>query len=430
MNVWSALGMNTMSMQSNNSPRIAVVGAGAAGLMAAGRAKHLGAEVFLFDLPIYMGKKLLITGKGRCNLTNNCTVSEFLENVPRNPRFLYTALSHFSPQDTMELFEDLGVPLKTERGRRVFPQSDRAADVLSALKRYIRGVTVIPHRVKKILVENEAVIGVLADREYAFDAVILATGGCSYPRTGSDGSGYELASSIGHTVVPCAPSLVPLECQGSLHGDLQGLSLRNIGFRIVNRENGSTVYSDFGELLFTHFGISGPVVLSASSHLHGLSFNQLCAIIDMKPALDEKTLDARLIADFEKYKNRDFIHALDDLLPQKMIPVVVRLSAISPHKKVNSITRAERISLLKVLKNFELPLKSFRPIAEAIVTSGGIQVKDISPKTMMSRLVKNLYFAGEIIDVDAYTGGYNLQIAFSTGALAAVSAINSGKDKS
>ncbi len=425
----NTLGMNTMFMQSNKPVCVAVIGAGAAGLMAAGCARKMGAEVLLFDLPTYVGKKLLITGKGRCNLTNNCTVEEFLENVPKNPRFLYTALNHLSPQDTMELFESLGVPLKTERGRRVFPESDRSSDILAALKRHIDGVTLVPHRVTRILTENNAVSGVTADRDYPCDAVVLATGGCSYPRTGSDGSGYRLAKELGHTLIPCKPSLVPLECEGSLCLDLQGLSLRNIGFHIEKRESGDMLYSDFGELLFTHFGISGPVVLSASAHLRNVDLSSLQAVIDLKPALDEKTLNARLLSDFEKYKNRDFLHALDDLLPQKMIPVIVELSGIDPRKKVHSVTREERSLLLKLLKNFTLPLRAFRPIAEAIVTSGGIDVREIVAKTMMSRLVKNLYFAGEIIDVDAYTGGYNLQIAFSTGALAATSAAISGKDQ-
>lgn len=406
-------------MQNSNQKRVAVIGAGAAGLIAAGTALKNGADVTLFDHNKKFGKKLLITGKGRCNVTNNCDTEEFLSNVPKNPRFLYTALNAFSPSDTMSLFEELGVPLKTERGKRVFPVSDKAADIVSALEKYVINAAFVSEKVTALIVKDKHVIGLHTDKDLFFDSVILATGGKSYPLTGSDGSGYRLAEAIGHTVTPLAPSLVPLESRTTVCKDLQGLSLRNIGFKIAERKSEKPLYTDFGEMMFTHFGITGPVVISGSAHLVGKDISELDAIIDLKPALDEKALDKRLISDFTKYKNRDFLNALSDLLPQKMIEPMVRLSKIDPRKKVNTITREERMSLLKNLKEFRIPLTKTRPISEAIITSGGISVKEIDPKTMMSRLYENLYFAGEIIDVDAYTGGFNLQIAFSTAYLAA-----------
>lgn len=410
-------------MQSNN-PRVAVIGAGAAGLVAAGTALSLGACVTMFDGNQKVGRKLMITGKGRCNVTNDATVPAFLENVPTNPRFLYKALATFSPQDTMALMERLGVPLKVERGRRVFPVSDKAVDIVDALKKYTAEADFISEKVTDILVSDGFAVGVVTDaREYAFDAVIMATGGLSYPLTGSDGSGFSIVKKLGHTVTPLLPSLVPLECSGSIHRDLQGLSLRNIGFTVRHRESGKTVYKDFGEMMFTHFGITGPLVLSASSHLPKTALADYDAVIDLKPALDEKTLDARLLSDFAKYKNKDYLNALSDLLPQKLILPIVTLSGIDPRKKVNAVTKEERHRLLFLLKGFSLPLLRPRPIAEAIVTSGGVSVKEIDPSTMMSKKVPHLFFAGEMIDVDAYTGGYNLQIAFSTGYLAAESAV-------
>lgn len=411
-------------MQNSNQRRIAVIGAGAAGLVAAGTALRNGASVTLFDHNKKYGKKLLITGKGRCNVTNNCDIQEFLSNVPKNPRFLYAALNAFSPDDTMSLFEELGVTLKTERGKRVFPVSDKASDIVSALEKYVKNAAFVSEKVTKLIVNDGSVIGLYTDKDYFFDAVILATGGKSYPLTGSDGSGYRLAEAVGHTVTSLAPSLVPLESASAVCKDLQGLSLRNIGFRIVERNSGKPLYTDFGEMMFTHFGITGPVVISGSAHLVGKDLSELDAVIDLKPALDEKALDKRLVSDFIKYKNRDFLNALSDLLPQKLIEPMVRISKIDPRKKVNMITREERMNLLKNLKEFRIPLTKTRPIAEAIITSGGISVKEIDPKTMMSRLFQNLYFAGEIIDVDAYTGGFNLQIAFSTAHLAAINAAN------
>ena len=417
-------------MQSNNDrPHIAVIGAGAAGLLAAGTALSFGAHVTLFDQNKTPGKKVLITGKGRCNVTNECDLQEFLSNVPKNSRFLYAALSAFSPEDTVTLFTSLGVPLKTERGKRVFPVSDKAADIVSALKKHAKDAEFISEKVTKILAEENKVIGLRTDKDYFFDAVVLATGGKSYPLTGSDGSGYALAASLGHTVTKLSPSLIPLEAAGMLCKELQGLSLRNIGFKICERTSEKTLYTDFGEMMFTHFGITGPVVISASAHLIDKDISSLDAVIDLKPALDEKTLDKRLISDFTKYKNRDFLNALSDLLPQKLIEPIVRISGIDPRKKVNAITREERTSLLKNLKALRIPLRGTRPISEAIVTSGGISVKEINPKTMMSKLCKDLYFAGEIIDVDAYTGGFNLQIAFSTGYLAAEHAAIRNEDE-
>ncbi len=410
-------------MQSSNARTIAVIGAGAAGCMAAGTAQSMGAIVTLYDTNRMIGKKLAITGKGRCNVTNNCDTEEFLANVRVNPRFLYTALSAFSTADTVRFFEGLGVPLKTERGNRVFPVSDKARDIVNALQDYINGVKFITNKVTKIKAEENGGFLVEANGESCrFDAVIMATGGRSYPLTGSDGSGHLLARRLSHTVTELFPSLVPLETNSHLPKALQGLSLRNIGFSIVSRETGKELYRDFGELMFTHFGITGPVVLSASAHLRKESVASLDALIDLKPALNAEVLDKRLLSDFQKYQNRDYANALSDLLPQKMISVVIALSGIPPHKKVNLITREERLRLLQALKEFRLPLLRTRPIEEAIVTAGGVDVREVSPKTMMSKKIKGLYFAGELLDLDAYTGGFNLQIAFSTGYLAGLSA--------
>lgn len=405
-------------MQSGNERHIAVIGGGAAGLMAAGTALRHGARVTVFERNKMLGKKLLITGKGRCNLTNNCPANELINNITKNPRFMYAAFSEFDSYSTMELFEELGVPLKTERGNRVFPVSDRSSDIVNALKRYAKDAEIINERVSSLIIENDRVVGVRTNKSYFFDAVILATGGASYPQTGSDGSGYRLAKEANHTVTEITPSLVPLEIKGNSCAKMQGLSLKNVAINIVNTENGKVVYTDFGEMLFTHFGVSGPMILSASAHIRGLDFNRLKLVIDMKPALDEKQLDARLLSDFEKYSNRDFVNSLCDLLPSKMIEVFAELSGIPFTKKVNSVTKAERQKILSLLKGLEFDIKGFRSINEAIITSGGIDVKEVSPKTMMSKKVNGLYFAGEILDVDAYTGGFNLQIAFSTAYLA------------
>ena len=417
--------MTFMTKKETDARRVAVIGAGAAGMMAAITAAEAGAAVTLFERNDRVGKKLRITGKGRCNVTNNCDNNEFLSNVPTNPRFLYASLSRFSTADTMAFFEDAGVPLKTERGKRVFPVSDRAADIVSAMERRCReaGVEIVHRRVRGLNIENGCIVGVrCGDSDEKFDAVIVCTGGRSYSMTGSDGDGYRFAAEAGHTVTPLHPSLVPIVAEGKLCASLQGLSLRNVSLTIKMTQSGKAVYEDFGEMLFTHYGITGPLVLSASAHLSDIAPGKYEAIIDLKPALDEKTLDARILSDFSKYQNRDLINALDDLLPQKMIAPYIKLCGIDPRKKVNSITREEREKMVRILKGIRVKLVGFRPIEEAIVTRGGVSVKEIDPKTMQSKLVEGLYFAGEVLDVDAYTGGFNLQIAFSTATVAGTSA--------
>lgn len=399
---------------------IAIIGGGAAGLMAAGTAIAHGASVTVFEHTGRLGKKLAITGKGRCNLTNNCDVNGFLESVRRNPRFLYAALNAFTPADTISFFENLGVNLKTERGKRVFPASDKAIDVVNALREYASSAKIIFAKVKAVLKDGDK-FSVRADKDYNFDKVIIATGGKSYPLTGSDGSGYKLAARLGHTVTALTPSLVPLESKSALCPALQGLSLKNVAINIID-DSGKSVYKDFGEMMFTHFGVTGPMILSASAHLRNLTISKLTLLIDLKPALDAKTLDARLLSEFSTAINKDFINVLGKLLPSKFIEPFAELVCIDPRKKINSLTKEERARIVSTLKCIEIPLSDFRPIEEAIITSGGIEVKEIAPKTMESRLVSGLYFAGEIIDVDAYTGGFNLQIAFSTAYLAGKSA--------
>ena len=417
--------MNMASNVFSGARRITVVGGGAAGMMAAIRAAELGADVTLVERNDRCGKKLRITGKGRCNVTNACDSREFLNHVPTNPRFLYSALSCFSTDDTQAFFEDAGVALKVERGRRVFPVSDKADDIVNALVKKVRslGIRIIHGRVSELCTENGKITGCkTSDGFIESDAVIIATGGRSYPGTGSDGDGYRLASALGHTVTPLIPSLVPLTSKSKICPSLQGLSLKNVSLSVTDKDTGKTVYEDFGEMMFTHFGMTGPMILSASAHLSDLSAGKYEAHINLKPALDEKTLDARVLSDFSKYANKDFANALDDLLPTKLIPVVIALSGIDSRKKVNSVTREERAALCAVIRDLRIKIDGFRPIAEAIVTKGGVDTKEINPKTMESKLCRGLYFAGEVIDVDAYTGGYNLQIAFSTGTLAGQSA--------
>lgn len=402
--------------------KILVIGGGAAGYMAARTASELGAQVILLERNERIGRKVMISGKGRCNLTNyRPDISEFIRHVPGNGRFLYSALSGFGPLDTMQHFESLGVPLKVERGNRVFPVSDKAVDIVDAMDRDLRrhGIRRIHDRVRHILVKDSAVYGVDCVRsgEFSGDAVILATGGKSYPRTGSTGDGYPMAEELGHTITTLSPSLVPMVSPDSCCKAMQGLSLRNVGVRFIQGESGKELYSDFGDLLFTHFGVSGPVVLSASSHIRTLD-KPVTMVIDLKPALDFPKLDRRIQRDFEESINREFQNSLGRLLPRKMIPVVVKRSGIPPEKKINQITREERAALIRCIKEFSLELTGFRPISEAIVTSGGVSTAEIDPHTMESRLIHGLFFAGEVIDVDAYTGGYNLQIAFSTGYLA------------
>ena len=407
-------------MQNNNmytQTSVCVIGGGAAGMMAAGTALQYGASVTIFESMPFLGKKLGITGKGRCNVTNDSDINEFLENVPKNPRFLYTALSSLSPADTMTFFESLGVELKIERGKRVFPKTDKAKTIVDALKNYCSGAEVMNEKVKKVLKNQDNFTVLTSNGSYEFDKVIIATGGKSYPLTGSDGSGYRLAMNLGHRVTELRPSLIPLVSSDKICSELQGLSLKNVEIKIFD-ENSKLLYTDFGEMMFTHFGVTGPMILSASAHLIDKDISSLTLYIDLKPALDDKTLDARLLSDFSKNTNKDFINSLSELLPSKLISPFVTLCKIDPHKKVNTITKEERKRILETLKHFKIKLSGVRPIEEAIITSGGIEVKEIAPKTMESKLVQGLYFAGEIIDVDAYTGGFNLQIAFSTGYLA------------
>ena len=399
---------------------IAVIGGGPAGMMGAIYASLNGAKVTLFEKNDRLGKKLAITGKGRCNVTNDCDNGEFLKNVISNPKFLYASISNFSTSDTKAFFENAGVPLKTERGRRVFPESDKAWDIVNALKRTLTdyGVTVKNEKVLEILVENNEANGVKTSRgEYSFDAVICATGGASYTGTGSDGDGFRFAKSLGHEITPLVPSLVPLETIENVK-EIMGVSLKNVVLKIRNNETGKIVFEELGEMLFTHFGISGPLTLSASCHMQNISKGKYSALIDFKPALDIPTLDARVLSDFKKSLNKDFQNALGGLLPSKIIPFMIRKTKIAPDTKVNAITKEERASLIDALKGLTLEIKGFRPLNEAIVTQGGIKTNEINPSTMESKKIKGLYFAGEVIDVDAYTGGYNLQIAFSTGALA------------
>ena len=401
--------------------RVAVIGGGAAGMMAAIHAAYMGAEVTLYEKNDRLGKKLRITGKGRCNVTNDSGVEEFLQNVPTNPRFLYAALNRFSTADTVDFFEGCGVPLKVERGKRVFPVSDKSSDIVRALSERMKEceVKVVTDKITDIEITDGRITGVVAgERIYPSDAAIVCTGGKSYSMTGSDGDGYKFARRAGHTVTQLKPSLVPIVCEGKLCPRMQGLSLKNVAMKIVRRDNGKTVYEDFGEMMFTHFGITGPMVLSASAHLPDISDKVYEAHIDLKPALDEAALDARIRSDFAKYNNKDFINSLGDLLPLKAIEPVAELSGIDKRKKVNSITKEERRALLMAIKCIRLPLSGFRPIEEAIITKGGVAVSEVSPKTMESKLVSGLYFAGEVLDLDAYTGGFNLQIAFSTAVLA------------
>ena len=382
-------------------------------MFAAITAAQAGKKVLLLERNDRLGKKLLITGKGRCNVTNDCAPAEILQNTPRNGRFLYSAVTAYPPEKVKTFFEDRGCPLKTERGNRVFPVSDKAASILDCLRQELRRlrVTVETARVKAIVTEEGKVSGVeTSNGIIRADRVILATGGASYPTTGSTGDGYAMAAALGHTIVPPEGSLVPLETAGHDCQDMQGLSLRNCGVKLLNPK-GKVLYKDFGELLFTHFGVSGPTVLSASCHLKGEGCKLM---IDLKPALEENKLDERIQRDLEMYKNRAMENALTDLLPRSMIPVVLRRLEIDPAMQANSLTKQKRRALVELLKGFSVEITGKRPVAEAIITSGGVKVGEIDPKTMESKKVPGLYFAGEIIDCDAYTGGFNLQIAWAT----------------
>ncbi len=404
------------------SKEITVIGGGAAGMMAAISAAEQGARVTLLEPNERLGKKLNITGKGRCNVTNDADRETLLVNVPKNGRFLYSVFSRFDGRDAMAFFEALGVPLKVERGNRVFPVSDRSFDISAALERRLKALKVklVRDRAVTLEVKNGAVQGVVGERgRYGAQAVILATGGVSYPATGSTGEGHRMAREAGHTVTDLRGSLVPLRDFG-VGKELQGLSLRNVGLTVF--ENDKKLYTDFGELVFTHFGVSGPLILSASAHMRRFDQKAYRLEIDLKPALDEGQLDRRLLADFAKYANHDFCNALNDLLPQKLIPVLVAWSEIPPHQKVHDLTREQRRGLVQLLKHLPIAIAGPCPVTDAIVTSGGIKVSEIDPKTMESKLVKGLYFAGELIDVDAYTGGFNLQIAWATGRAAGIAA--------
>lgn len=404
----------------NNS--VFVVGGGAAGMMAAITAAENGAQATLLERNDRLGKKLYITGKGRCNVTNDCAPEDFFPNVPRNPRFLYSAIYAFPPREVMAWFEARGCALKTERGNRVFPQSDKSASVIDALRAELRrlGVRVLQERALDIVTQDGAVCGLKTDGGFhKTERVILATGGCSYPQTGSTGDGYRMLEKLGHTIVPPVGSLVPLVEKGYDCKQMQGLALKNVALRLVNQK-GKTVFEEFGELLFTHFGLSGPVVLSASAHMN--EKDAYTVLLDLKPALDEQKLDLRLLRDFEKFQNRDFENALVELLPRSMIPVIVRRSGIPAEEKVHSITREQRRALLELMKRFPVEIACKAPVEEAIVTSGGVKVSEIEPGTMQSKRVRGLYAAGELLDVDAYTGGFNLQIAWATGRAAGIAA--------
>jgi len=405
-----------------------IIGGGPAGMMAAISAAEENEEVVLIEKNSTLGRKLLITGKGRCNITSSIAIEDFIKNVPGNGRFLYSAFSNFSNQDIIDLMKKNGVEVKEERGNRIFPVTDKAQSVLDAFINEIRkhkNIKVMLNcKVKSIMQKEGIAIGALlesGEKVYS-DRVILATGGKSYPLTGSTGDGYKMAKEVGHTVVDARGSLVPIKADTDICQRLQGLSLRNVKIAFIDKDKSKEIYDDFGEMLFTHFGVSGPTILSGSAHLlrykdvdSKIKERSIVLKIDLKPALSEEELDKRVLRDFEEFKNKEFKNSLEKLLPKKMIDVVIDLSGIDRYKKVNEITKEERLSLVKLLKDFEITIDGFRPVEEAIVTAGGVSIKEINPKTMESKIVSGLFFAGEIIDVDAYTGGFNLQIAYSTG---------------
>ena len=412
--------------------KVIVIGGGPAGMMAAITAAKAGNQVTLLEKNKSLGKKLLITGKGRCNITSSLPINDFIPNTPGNGRFLYSAFQNYSNDDIISMMEENGLNIKEERGNRIFPVTDKAEDVLKVFTKELKKANVnimYEANVSKILVENNAVVGVEINKKekiYA-EKIILATGGKSYPLTGSNGDGYKLAENLGHTIEKIQGSIVPLEADRKICQMMQGLSLRNVKIQIKDIENNKKIYEDFGEMLFTHFGVSGPTILSSSAHIlryknidELLANNSIKLYIDLKPALEENVLDQRILRDFEEYKNKNFKNSLDKLLPQKMIDTVIELSNINPDKKVNEITKEERQRLVKIIKGLEVTIKGLRPVEEAIITAGGISIKEINPKTMESKLINGLYFAGEIIDVDAYTGGFNLQIAYSTGYTAGI----------
>lgn len=404
-------------MSQKNGYDCIIVGGGAAGLMAARTAAERGRTVLLIERNDRVGKKLSITGKGRCNVTNQCSDEEFFENIPVGGKFLYSAYSNFNCYDCMDFFENLGVPLKIERGNRVFPVSDKAGDIVSALEKACRkiGVTFLHKRVTEVLAEDGVIVGVkCGDTVYNAVSVLIATGGKSYPGTGSDGDGYRFAAALGHTVTALKPSLVPLVSEEEYCSEMTGLSLKNVSVTVRDTKKDKVIFKEQGEMLFTHFGVSGPLILSASSHIRDTERGRYKIFIDMKPALDESALDKRIQRDFSENPNRIFANSLSKLLPSKMIPVVMELSGIASEKQVNSVTKQERTGLVALLKNFPVTVRDFRPLSEAIITSGGVKLSEVNPKTMESKLVQGLFFAGEVLDIDAYTGGFNLQIAFCT----------------
>lgn len=412
--------------------KVIVIGGGPAGMMAAITASKSGNQVTLLEKNKSLGKKLLITGKGRCNITSSLPINDFISNTPGNGRFLYSAFQNYSNEDIITMMEENGLDVKEERGNRIFPITDKAEDVLKVFTKELKKASVniiYEANVTKILIDNNAVIGVeinSKEKLYA-EKIVLATGGKSYPLTGSNGTGYKLAQNVGHTIEKIQGSIVPLEADRRICQMMQGLSLRNVKIQIKDIANNKKIYEDFGEMLFTHFGVSGPTILSSSAHIlryknidELLDSDSIKLYIDLKPALDENVLDQRILRDFEEYKNKNFKNSLDKLLPQKMIDTVIELSNINPDKKVNEITKEERQRLVKIIKGLEVTIKALRPVEEAIITAGGISIKEINPKTMESKIINGLYFAGEIIDVDAYTGGFNLQIAYSTGYTAGI----------
>ncbi len=410
------------------SGKALIIGGGAAGMFCAVCLARGGVECTVLEKNPSTGKKMMITGKGRCNVTNNCDVDTVIKNIPRNPKFMYSALHNFSPKDTMKFFEDLGVELKTERGNRVFPVSDKAATIVNALQHEMKrlGVRVLKENVKDISLKDGTKI-VTTDKDTHFaQNVIIATGGKSYPATGSTGDGYILAQKLGHTVTDVSPALVPLVTQGGETAQMMGLSLKNVTLTLTDIKKNKALYKEMGEMLFTHFGISGPLTLSASSHIQTMEKDRYCADIDLKPALSKEQLDARILRDFSQEKNRDIANSLGRLLPSSMIPIIIKRSGIPPETKVNSVTKEQRARLVDLLKCFRLYIDGFRPIEEAIITRGGVNVKEIDPKTMQSKLCEGVYFIGEVLDVDAYTGGFNLQTAFSTAYACAESIKNNG----
>ena len=412
--------------------KVVVIGGGPAGMMAAITSAKNGNDVTLLEKNKSLGKKLLITGKGRCNITSSLPMDEFIKNTPGNGMFLYSAYNNFTNQDIIKFLNEQGLKVKEERGNRIFPVTDKSKDVLDCFEKKLKSLNVkimYNTQVTDVLInENNEVTGVKLKNQKIINAkkIILATGGKSYPLTGSTGDGYEILKKLGHTITPIKPSLVPLETyEEDLHYSLQGLSLRNVKIKFIDTRKNKEIYEDFGEMLFTHFGVSGPTILSGSAHLVRykkiddlLQEKNIKLIIDLKPALTEEKLNERILRDFEEEKNKSFKNSLDKLLPQKLIPVIVEYSNINPEKQVNSITKQERIKLVKTLKGFEVKIKKFRKIDDAIITSGGVSIKEVNPKTMESKKIKGLYLAGEILDVDSYTGGFNLQIAYSTGYVA------------